>query len=276
MPLPTWYRFIRASPGVVFGLAALAIGIYLIVAPVSYRDPSNPKMVAYANSMHPVVIAIGAVAALIGLGLTYFGASRYSRMPEALREYSYEQLRLGQALAREIARLTPDGSGLYSRIEGYEDGSKIYIDSWSYSRMKPWNRLWDWLIYGGGATVTYAESKPEMEVDGVLHIPELRLYIDTFTGKASRHESLEQYEVRETPPLLSEDSLLGEAIRSGELDEELEEKARWLVEPGTETVRLPHERPADWLEHHEFMRQMGLDKPSAEELRMALDKLKEW
>ena len=123
MPLPTWYRVMRALPGVLAGSLFVGIGLYLALAPTSYRDPNNPKMVAYANSMHPVVILMGVAAVLGGLVLLFFGARLFFRLPASLREYTYEQLRLGRMLAREIIRLTPDEPH-YRSVE-YDGGGKI-------------------------------------------------------------------------------------------------------------------------------------------------------
>src|SRR4051812_18639143 len=128
MPLPTWYRILRMFPGAVAGLVLVGFGIYLVVAPASYRNPNDPKMVAYTNSMHPVIIGIGVFMLLIGFGALYFGVRCYNRMPEGLREYTHEQLRLGQALAREIVRLTkPEGFHAWSAK--YDDGSKLYVSA---------------------------------------------------------------------------------------------------------------------------------------------------
>ena len=271
----TWYRIMRTLPGVVFGFIFLGAGTYIALAPVSYRNPNNPKLVAYANSMHPVVIAIGVIAVLAGLGFLYFGVTRYFRMPEYLREFTYEQLRLGRALAREIVRLTSE-KDFHHRSVKYDDGSEVSLSAYSYyerGRMS-WSRS---LFYGFGETVSFTHAKPPTEVDGVLHVPEVRFHIDTFSGKGSRHESVEQYEIREEPPVLEGEAaeFLKFAIRETGTSEEWEEELESLTEPRFTTVRLDREVD-DPGAYYRFMRQMGLDKPSAEELRLALDELKGW
>jgi len=275
MPLPTWYRIMRTLPGVVLGLIFLGMSTYFAVSPTTYRDPNNPKLVAYTNSIHPYVVAFMGAIMLGSLALIYFGFTRYFRLPDYLREYSYEQLQLGRALAREIVRLTADGE-FHHRSVKYSDGWEIsiYADSF-YDRGRMSWRLP--LFYGFGETVSFIHAEPPTEVDGVLHVPEIRFYIDTFSGKGSRHESVEQYEIREEPPVLEGDTVefLKFAIRETGTSEEWEGTLESLTEPRFTTVRLDRE-VGDPYAYYQFMRQMGLDKPSAEELRLALDRLKEW
>lgn len=274
MPLPTWYRFIRTLPAGLVGVFMLAGGIYVAVAPTTYRDPNNPKMVAYTNSIHPVVVVMGVVFAIVGLGLLYFGGSRYFRMPEGLREYTYEQLRLGQALAREIIRLTKDPEEYHLRSLEYEDDSEIRVDSLSYHwGRKPWRRFWNWVSFGGHS-VSYTSTQPPIEADGILHVQELHLRLDPFTGKAERTESVDEYEIVEEPPVLQGElaEFVKYAIRETGEGEEWEE----LTEPRFRKVLVSREPRDDFFEHYKFMKQMGLDRPSVEELERALDKLKEW
>lgn len=278
MPLPTWYRILRMSPAVIGGLVLVGFGIYLVVAPISYRNPNDPKLVVDANRLHPVVIVIGVAMLLIGLWALYFGVTRFNRMPERLREFSYEQLRLGQSLAAEIVRLS-SGDEYHSWSAEYPDGSRLHVSAHSYySRKRSLrHRLIEWLNTGFGDTVHFSRAQPGTEVDEVLHVPEVGFFIDTFTGKASRHESIVKYEIVETPPIVEEGSLLEYAIREmiaeGDADEE---ELRELVEPSFRLVHAPREETDDPSAYYRFMRQMGLDKPSAEELRIALDELKEW
>ena len=276
MPLPTWYRVMRALPGVLAGSLFVGIGLYLALAPTSYRDPNNPKMVAYANSMHPVVILMGVAAVLGGLVLLFFGARLFFRLPASLREYTYEQLRLGRMLAREIIRLTPDEPH-YRSVE-YDGGGKASISGRSTWKSSWWNpKEWSF-FFDLGESVTFVRTQPATEIDGVLHVPELRFYIDSFTGKASRHESVEDYVTEESFPL-DPDSPLGYAIRSLSLDtDDTEEDPIWMVQPDFQLVRVAKERPGieEIVNHHEFLRQMGLDKPSVEELQLALDELRAW
>ena len=268
-------------PAALGGLLLLGGGLYIAIAPTSYRDPNNAKMVAYTNSIHPVVVIMGVIFAAVGLGFLWLAYNAFSNLPLGLREYTYEQLRLGQALAREIIRLTKPEE-FHSWSVKYDDGSKLYVSAWSYfDRRQSLLSKIRGLNYGFGESVSFTRSQPGTEVDRVLHVPEVRFYIDSFTGKADRHESVKKYEIREHPPLIDEDSPLAYAIRMGELDDELGDVGDLsdLIEPRFEVSRLRDEDEVgveEIIAHNKFMKQMGLDKPTVEELQIALDQLKEW
>lgn len=233
MPLPTWYRFIRALPGVIFGGMALTIGIYLLVTPTSYRDPSNQKLVDYANQMHFVVLIIGALVVLMGLFLLYFGASRFNKLPENLQDYSFEELRLSQAVAREVKHLTRDSRNTEFQLT---DELKLKVSDWGKGRSWWGQGLFRFLLYGfGGHWVHVERVKSGYDVSGTLHVPVEWLLIYSQSGKTYRHEEVRQYD------------------------------------PSGHSLADNQEMDAAY---YRFVRKMGLDHASAEELQVWLDQLR--
>jgi hypothetical protein len=232
MILPRWYRLARS----LWALPSAVLFWYCSFALLSV-DHASPEIQASGSEQEVLIIAriLGVMFIFAGVASIAFGWYMYNRLPYRMRQHSFEESRLGQAICKEVGWLFGSSKEWFG-----EHDFGDHVLSW-YTRYFQKSRLWNNLRFLFGSYLLHdvhvrRRQAGIMDNEGVEHCPTVVLIIEIPTGIVRwRDERIEKY--KDGHPIFD---------NREEFDE------------------------ANW----KFKKQMQLDKSSAEELQLFLDDLR--